>query len=603
MTPIKRANPGPVSNLAGFYCVFGKGQRVTLDRLAVDDFSTGTWNSGGVTVVVQAGAISGSVARDLGEGYLKNSGSFKPSRETQGSFLLVDLENDLVLIGRDRSQAYHLYVYEDKESVYVTTDINQLIGTVARVLDPVALDYFLLNNVTLAPYQLLKGVDALLPGHIRFYKKGNLTAEEVFWQIEPADVPSDYKKATEHYGELFLESIRKNATPESGVFLSGGSDSAAVVAAMSKLNLDSVQAAHMAVEGHFPIEREDVKALQAEYDFPLHYLTPPLNEEGWLQQIDAALDFASPNSNYSTIPTYLMMGQKLSEILPKGSTVFNGEMCLLDQGFSVEGDSTRNFRRNLYLKYGAKLTGLPKVVPNWFAPGFLGSRKCIYSKNSHADKLNILFKLLRLLLHSVGRPVDFYAGMKLGFSGLPGMWMGRSYLPVGFGGDPRANFMKLFFEQYEEDLRGDQWKQTLATMGACWYSETSNFTMPYDSARGGELSISFPFSSVELMDYAASLPTEWTIDKKIQKDMCAKVLGMPDSVAYRQKNHTQPFNYYHGVYKNVREQMEAEVQNTNYGILDPNIKLALNAGKIRGHTMFALYGISRLIKKHQLSVG
>lgn len=587
----------------GFYIQFDGDAEDKLSLLGQDDFSSACFEQGRVTVFVQAGCRSSESAKIIAQAYCKKRGGYVPPRATEGSFLIVDREEKRVIAGRDRSQAYHLYIVEEGRRLHVTTDISTLCGTVCKELDATAVDLYLNQGIVLAPFPLLKGVRAFLPGHYCVYDADHSGQDLEFWRIKIADIPERYDHAVEQYGELFLDNIKRNLSGDrAAVFLSGGSDSAAVMGALHKLGSIKTSAVHMTIPGRFPFETEDVKELHKAYYFDLHYYTPDFKSDNWANYVKQSLTSASPNSVYSSFPAYLQMGKELGGLVPEGTTVFNGEMCLLDQGFNESGDTTRNVRRWLYMQGGRNLA---KMFPIWPESGTVtwgNVRKPCLIRQNRRDKCDVLRTAVQTFLHAIGRPADYYAGLKLGFRGFPGIWSGLSLLPVDYLNDLRPVLMSRFFDHFKESLKGAEWRRTIAAMNTCWYSESSNFTMPTDAAGQGRMGMCFPFSSVELMDFAASLPLEWTVDKKIQKDMCSRVLNMPDQVAYRMKNHKQDFSYFDTAYGAMKTGMEKTVLETDFGPLNSGIRRLYEAGKLKDNKLITLFGLAQWIDRHGLQV-
>ena len=569
----------------------------------IDDFSSCIFKNDSLAVVVQAGARSTSSSQHLVSDYLScDEGSFVPRRTTEGSFVILDSANNRVVVGRDRSQAYHLYLYESGGYLYVSTDVTYLID-VCKELDAVSVDQFICKGIVLAPYPLLKNVKSVMPGYYDVYDNCNPRGLSAFWEIQEVQVPVHYDDAVDLYGDLLLDSVKKNMLQDNvAVFLSGGSDSAAVVGALFKVGGVNVKAIHMGIDGNFEFERSDVKILRNTYGFDLDIVKPYVTDSTWIDYVDESLLNGSLNSLYISFPTYLLMGDALNKYNLKGGTVFNGEMCLLDQGFNEASDSTRNLRRWIYLKGGRILS---KSLPIWPKNGISdwdAIRRPYLDRNSFKDKRDVFVSSLVAFMHSIGRPLDFYAGLKFGFRGFPGFWNGVSLLHPDYCFDLYSDFRDSFMNHYLDGLTSKDWMRSIYTMNTCWYSETSNFTMPRDAAAKAKMGVCFPFSSVDLMDYAASLPLEWTVDKKIQKDMCKKFLNMPDEVAYRLKNHRQSFSYFEAVYGSLKTRMVDVVMGTDYGPVDYGIKKLYESGRLSDDKLFALYGLSLWMDKFGLTV-
>lgn len=208
---------------------------------------------------------------------------FIPNRHTDGSFLVINKKNRTVMAGRDRSAASHLYFYSNNGTYYISTD-NCFILNQCKTLDAAALDLTILRkNKVFTPFPLIKGCKAIQPGHyLMIDSKGVM--ESVFWSINTREVPNEYKDAVSQYGELLKESIRTSINSDNvGVYLSGGSDSAAVMGCLHSLGVKNVKAVHMSYPGNFEFEDKDCEALRKVYNFDLQYVTGGGGEIGKTQ--------------------------------------------------------------------------------------------------------------------------------------------------------------------------------------------------------------------------------------------------------------------------------------------------------------------------------
>jgi len=590
-----------MDRINGFACSVDYSGNGFCFNLKHDGFSVHNYEDDDVLVCVQTSLKCRDEAETLASAYMQCKQEYCPARVTSGSFIIIDKKKHLIYAGRDRNQASHLYIFRKGELLLISTDMHYFFDY-CKVVDAVALNFAIMKGIVLAPFPILKGLKALLPGKYVQIESIDEIKENTFWKIEKTEVPQDYKEAVCHYAQLLMNSIKNNVSNDcAAVYLSGGSDSAAVMGALDKLGVGHVYATHMAIQGNFEFEREDVGLLHKKYNFNLELIKPEYeNVQKWKEYVDKALLQGSINSIYTSFPTYQLMGRRLSDIVSKGTTVFNGEMCLLDQGFNESGDNTRTLRRWLFVKNGRRLAYGLKIVPDFVNVDWNKHRRPYFIRKNWGDKLFVLDCATRSILHAVGRPSEYFAGLKLGYHGMPGYFFGLSLLPIGYQSDaiPCSN---AFFEDFFARFNSKEWKMYMAMLSTCWYSESSNFTMPNDTAALGGLTMCFPFSSVELMDFAASVPTEWAIDKKIQKDACKMVFDMPDQVAYRMKNHKQKFSYGDVVYGAIKDEMIKTILETDFGPLNENIS-KLIAHKPTASIVFNLYGYALWIRQYNLIV-
>ncbi|RJQ40333.1 MAG: hypothetical protein C4545_08795 [Anaerolineaceae bacterium] len=571
----------------------------------VDDYTCAVSKHNGGEVVVQAGSLSFESAMSISELYGRNPTSYYPSRYTDGSFVIIDSFNHKVFLGRDSSQAYHLYVWFQDTTLFISTSIIPFLGTVSMELDPIGCGLYTVFNITLAPFPLYKKIKPLLPGHYLLFNdltqksKPDLESDKIFWQVEPIDVDTSYKKAINKYEELLTTNILRHINNNTaGVFLSGGSDSAVAVAILSKI-LDplNVVAGFMDTGSYTRDENNLVKILQKKYGFSLSPVLACFKQTNWKDIVNGAIR-KNLEGTWPTFPAYLEMGRVIGEKLQKGSTTFNGELCLLDQGFNASDDRTRQLRRWLFKGPGRSLAFIPPILPH-------GARQIGQKLARKWRKYKTFLEVPFAFLHSIGRPAYFYGGYKAGFIGFPGIWQsyyGKYFSNSGLDVALGDMLVEKLFSNYVDRLASREWKQALATMSACWYSEASNMTMPLHAAISGSLAISFPFSDVDLMDYASSLPIAWTIDKKIQKDMAFENLSMPSEVAYFKKIGTGAGSetYFDIMYPSAQWEMLDEIKAHNYGLLqnhvDERIKLVETRKKKFGWQEFNLYCLAQYQK-------
>jgi asparagine synthase (glutamine-hydrolysing) len=112
-----------------------------------------------------------------------------------------------------------------------------------RELDLVSLDQYLAYQYVPTPRSIYAGVSKLRPGHALIVEDGRVV-ERPYWRLDlSSDAhgrrPSDIEQA-ERLWQTLRESVRMELVSDVplGVFLSGGIDSSAVVAAMTELNYD-----------------------------------------------------------------------------------------------------------------------------------------------------------------------------------------------------------------------------------------------------------------------------------------------------------------------------------------------------------------------------
>ncbi|HVF66673.1 MAG TPA: asparagine synthase (glutamine-hydrolyzing) [Pyrinomonadaceae bacterium] len=161
------------------------------------------------------------------------------------AFAVWDSRRKELFVARDRLGVKPLYyVQTDDGSLYFASEIKALLeaGAVKPELNYAALPDYLANHATSGEETLFRGVRRLMPGHWMLWRDGELKVER-YWDVHfahdggnGARSKSDDEYVAE-WSELFRESVRLRlmADVPLGMFLSGGIDSSAIAAVMSRM--------------------------------------------------------------------------------------------------------------------------------------------------------------------------------------------------------------------------------------------------------------------------------------------------------------------------------------------------------------------------------
>lgn len=161
------------------------------------------------------------------------------------AFALWDTNKRELFIARDRLGVKPLYyVHAADGSLYFASEIKSLLAAsaVAPAINFAALPDYLANHAPSGEETLFRGVRRLLPGHWLLWRDGQVRIEK-YWDVHfengaagDAAGRSDEDYVTE-WSELFREAVRLRlmADVPLGMFLSGGIDSSAIAAVMSRM--------------------------------------------------------------------------------------------------------------------------------------------------------------------------------------------------------------------------------------------------------------------------------------------------------------------------------------------------------------------------------
>ena len=157
------------------------------------------------------------------------------------AFAIWDSRRRQLLLARDRLGIKPLYysVTEDG-AIYFASEIKAILqsGAIKPELNYSGLSDYAANRYTSGEDTLFRQVKRLLPGHTLTWQEGKIEVNR-YWDLSFAknDVLQSDAEYIEQFRELFRESVqlRLMADVPLGMFLSGGIDSSAIAAEMSKL--------------------------------------------------------------------------------------------------------------------------------------------------------------------------------------------------------------------------------------------------------------------------------------------------------------------------------------------------------------------------------
>ena len=155
------------------------------------------------------------------------------------AFAIWDSRQQTLLLARDRLGIKPLFYALTDAGILFGSEIKSLLAAgLPRVLDPVALDQYLSHFCVPTPWSIFRDIRRLEPGHALIV--ANETVRDLeYWDLAytPEPFRGDERSYIEQTRALLRESVARHlqADVPLGAFLSGGLDSATVVAEMSAL--------------------------------------------------------------------------------------------------------------------------------------------------------------------------------------------------------------------------------------------------------------------------------------------------------------------------------------------------------------------------------
>src|SRR5262249_25088031 len=155
------------------------------------------------------------------------------------AFAIWDGRQRQLFLARDRVGIKPLYYYWDGQKFLFASEIKAILQdpSVARTIDPLALDDYLTYLYIPAPKTIFTGIRKIRPGHTLTISAEGLQERE-YWDL--SFEPKDGLRESDYAAEL-LETLRESVAIHLmsevplGAFLSGGIDSGAVVGIMAGL--------------------------------------------------------------------------------------------------------------------------------------------------------------------------------------------------------------------------------------------------------------------------------------------------------------------------------------------------------------------------------
>jgi asparagine synthase (glutamine-hydrolysing) len=225
------------------------------------------------------------------------------------AFALWDEPRRRLLLARDRLGIKPLYYTEAGGRLIFASELKAILALDegAPPLDWAALDGLLTFQVTPRDASIVKGVRKLEPGHLLVAAPGRPPHTERYWE---ACFQPDHSKTEAQFVKdlrnLLEESVRLHLVSDVpvGAFLSGGTDSSAIVAMMSRLNPAPVQTFSIGFRDAAYNELDAARLVATSFGTDHRELVLEPDALGALEDIAWHLD--EPFGDSSAIPTYMV---------------------------------------------------------------------------------------------------------------------------------------------------------------------------------------------------------------------------------------------------------------------------------------------------------
>ena len=155
------------------------------------------------------------------------------------AFALYDAARERLILARDRLGIKPLFLAIQASGIAFASEIKGLLPLLDEQppIDPLGLAAYLQNQFATGSQTLLRGVERVLPGEALWIERGVVARRQRYWsplQVQPLDMGFD--EASARFDDLMDVVIAQHMRSDVpfGLFLSGGVDSAVLLAALSR---------------------------------------------------------------------------------------------------------------------------------------------------------------------------------------------------------------------------------------------------------------------------------------------------------------------------------------------------------------------------------
>lgn len=211
-----------------------------------------------------------------------------------------------LVLARDRLGIKPLYYAVDGERVVFGSELKAVLAAgVAREIDHQALHDYLSVSYVPGPRTIFRGVRKLPPGH-RLVCEGETVALQRYWTIPYPPTPVARRDAehVEALRALLRRTVKRHLLSDVplGVFLSGGVDSATLVALMSEVSGERVRTFSIGFEEASYDELDGARAVARRFDTEHHELVIRPDAVALVPELVRAFD--EPFADSSAIAVY-----------------------------------------------------------------------------------------------------------------------------------------------------------------------------------------------------------------------------------------------------------------------------------------------------------
>lgn len=227
------------------------------------------------------------------------------------AFALWDNEKEQILLARDLSGKKPLYFTQKGNYFSLASEIKALFSLpwVDKKLDDAACYDFLTYNAVHTPTTMFEGIEKFKAGHFMLINKSGVQSYKAFRELKQQQIDfSDEKELEDLIFQKLDSSVEKRmlADVPVGLFLSGGVDSSAILALMSKHTAQQISSFTIGFENQETYtETQFAEVLAKKYN--TNHFVKTVSKNDLLEFIPKIVDiYDEPQADTTAIPIYFI---------------------------------------------------------------------------------------------------------------------------------------------------------------------------------------------------------------------------------------------------------------------------------------------------------
>lgn len=264
------------------------------------------------------------------------------ARHLRGMFAITlwDIGRQRLVLARDRLGKKPLFYRPQHDTVAFASEMRALLvdGRTARSLDAQALSHYLTFQYVPAPHSIYESVRKVRPGHVVVWEPGSMQ-ERPYWSAAFRPDGAQSERPVDDLAEEFrthlLDAVAARLVSERpvGAFLSGGLDSSAIVAAMSRVSTSPVRTFSIGFQDESYNELPFARQVAERYSTEHHEFVVKGDALAVLPTLARA--FGEPFADSSAIPSYYLSKMTRNSVVVAlngdgGDELFGGYLRYLE---------------------------------------------------------------------------------------------------------------------------------------------------------------------------------------------------------------------------------------------------------------------------------